>query len=220
MDKYAPEICELTYPLLQRYADKIGAQFFVIDQRKSPHLPPVYEKLQIYGIARERGDDWSVFFDSDALVHPDMPDITEILTPDTVLHNGTDWAACRYVYDDYFRRDGRHISSCNWFAAASSWCRDLWRPLEDITFDEAVSRIRPIAVEERAGVRADHLIDDYVLSRNIAKFGLKVKTFREIVAKNGQLDTAYLWHQYMLSNDDKLATIKQVLKVWTGGQFK
>lgn len=220
VDKYAPDICELTYPLFKRYAEKIGADFYVIDERKSPNLPPVIEKLQIFDLARERRDDWILFFDSDALVHPDMMDPTEVLPRDTVMHNATDYASCRFVYDDYFRRDGRHIGSANWFTVASSWCLDLWRPLDDLGFEEAVSRIKPTAVENRAGVRPDHLIDDFILSRNIAKYGLKATTFREMLARVGQVDSSYIWHQYTISEADKLRLMKEVLKIWTGGQFK
>lgn len=220
VDNYAPEICELTHPLLKRYAAKIGAEFFVIDKRKSPKLPPVYEKLQIYDIARERKDDWILFFDSDAVVHPDMPDVTEVLSMDTVLHNGIDFAACRYEYDDYFRRDGRHISSCNWFAVASKWCLDLWKPLDDLTFDEAVSRIKPTVLENAVGITREHLIDDFILSRNIAKYGLKVKTFRELLAPLGLHDSMFLWHQYTMPVSEKLVLIKKVLSTWTGHDFK
>jgi hypothetical protein len=219
VDDYAPKICAATHPLLKRYAEKIGAEFFVIDQRKSPHLPPVIEKLQIYELAKERGDDWIVYFDSDALVHPDMPDVTEICPFDTVMHNATDYASCRFVYDDYFRRDGRHIGSGNWFTVASRWCLDLWHPLEDLTFEEAVARIKPTFAEGRADIRPDHLIDDFILSRNIARYGLKAVSFREIVAKLGQSDTAYLWHQYLLTEEQKLEGMKQVLNLWTGGAF-
>lgn len=220
VDNYAPRICEVTYPLLKRYADKIGAEFYVIDERKSPDLPPVIEKLQIYDLARERDDDWIIFFDSDALVHPDMPNVTEMVPMDTIMHNATDYASCRFVYDDYFRRDGRHIGSGNWFTVASRWCLDLWRPLDDMTFEEAVLRIKPTFAERRKDVRADHLIDDFILSRNIARFGLKATTFRKIIEGLGQMDSNYLWHQYLMTEKEKLAGMMTVLKIWTGGAFQ
>lgn len=219
VDDYAPDICALTYPLLRRYAAKIGAEFVVIDQRKSPTLPPVYEKLQIFDLEQERRSDWILFFDSDAIVHPDMLDVTEVLPRDTVLHNGTDYAACRYIYDDYFRRDGRHISSCNWFTVASRWCLDVWRPLEDLTFAQAVARIRPTVIENTVGITADHLIDDFILSRNIARFGLKVKTFRELLAPLGLHESQFLWHQYTMPAEEKLRLIKQVLSAWAGQEI-
>jgi hypothetical protein len=149
-----------------------------------------------------------------------MPDVTEICPFDTVMHNATDYASCRFVYDDYFRRDGRHIGSGNWFTVASRWCLDLWHPLEDLTFEQAVARIKPTFAEGRAHIRPDHLIDDFILSRNIARYGLKAISFRDVVARLGQLDTAYLWHQYLMTTEEKLAGMETVLNVWTGGAFK
>jgi O-methyltransferase len=110
---YAPEITALTYPLIERYAEKIGADFYVIDERQYPGWPVVYEKLQIHRLAREHGREWILYFDSDALVHPDLFDVTEHLPKDTVMHNGVDLAGNRWAqYDRFFRRDGRHIGSC------------------------------------------------------------------------------------------------------------
>src|SRR5271168_5376308 len=60
---YAPEICALTYPLLQAYARKIGADFHVIRDRKFPDWPVVYEKLQIHVLGKEHGDDWNIYID-------------------------------------------------------------------------------------------------------------------------------------------------------------
>src|SRR5262249_33789696 len=117
------------------------------------------------------------------------------------------------------RRDGRHIGSGNWFTVASRWCLDLWRPLDDMTFEEAVARIKPTFAERRKNVRADHLIDDFILSRNIARFGLKATTFRSIIEGLGQMDSSYLWHQYLMTEEEKLSGMKVVLNLWTGGRF-
>ena len=81
---YAPEICALTYPLIQAYARKIGADFHVIRERKFPEWPIVYEKLQIYELGRKHGNDWNIFVDSDTLINPEMFDVTEHLHKDTV----------------------------------------------------------------------------------------------------------------------------------------
>jgi len=212
VDGYAPEITELTYPWLRHYASKIGASFHVIDSRCWHGFAPVYEKLQIGRLARERGDDWSIYIDSDALVHPDMFDVTEHLTPDTVAHNGADMAGNRWRYDDYFRRDGRHIGSCNWFTVASRLCLDLWAEL-DIPYDEAVSNIFPIHAELAAGISPDHLIDDYILSRNIARFGLKFTTVTNILAARGDPGN-YLWHQYTITVPEKVEALKAVITAW------
>jgi hypothetical protein len=76
IDDYAPEICALTYPLIQAYARKIGADFQVIRERKFPDWPVVYEKLQIHELGQRDSNDWNIYIDSDTLINPEMFDIT------------------------------------------------------------------------------------------------------------------------------------------------
>lgn len=214
VDGYAPEITELTYPLIKRYADKIGADFYTIKDRKFPGFPPVYEKLQIYELAQKMENDWNIYIDSDALVHPDMMDITNHLHKDMVLHNGVDLASNRWKYDRYFMRDGRNIGSCNWFTIASDWCIELWKPLEDITFKEAVANISPIVSELNTVITPEHLIDDYTLSRNIAQYGLKFTTLINLLNSLGRAGDDYLWHQYTISTEEKVIRMQETLKRW------
>lgn len=210
---YAPEITAMTFPLLQAWVRRMGAELVVIDQRRFPAWPLCYEKLQIYARAQERDDDWAIFVDADALVHPDTPDFTLLLPRDTVAHNSQDMAAVRWDYDQYFRRDGRHIGSGNWLAMASSWCLDLWRPLDDLTLGEALTRIHPVAFETRAGITPDHLLDDYVLSRNIAKYGLKFTTIKQVQDQSGCAGE-FFRHEYLLSITEKVAALRQALVDW------
>lgn len=214
VDNYAPEITELTYPLIKRYADKIGADFHTIKERKFPGFPPVYEKLQIYELAQKMENDWNIYIDSDALVHPDLMDITNHLSKDTVLHNGSDLVSNRWKYDRFFMRDGRNIGSANWLAIASDWCIELWKPLDDLTLKEAAANISPVVNELNTIVKAEHLIDDYTLSRNIAKYGLKFITLTDLLTKLGQPGGGYLWHQYTMSVEEKVAKMKETLKIW------
>jgi hypothetical protein len=213
-NKYAPEITALTYPLIKRYADKIGADFFVIKERKFPQFPVVYEKLQIYELSQEMENDWNIYIDSDALVHPDLMDITNHLPKDTVLHNASDLASNRWKYDRFFMRDGRNIGSCNWFTIASDWCIELWKPLDDLTLKEAVVNINPTVGELNSVITAEHLIDDYTLSRNIAKYGLKFVTFLNLINRLGQPQSDYLWHIYTAPMEEKVVQMKGVLKRW------
>jgi hypothetical protein len=203
IDEYAPEITALTYPLLRYYANKIGANFHIIKERKFPDWPVTYEKLQIYELAREMGTDWNIFIDSDAVIHPDTPDWTNFLHKDTIAHNGRDFANLRWRYDNYFLRDGRNWGSCNWFTIASDWCVDIWKPL-DIGFEEAVSNIFPVVDELNTVITRDHLIDDYALSRNIARYGIKAKTLIEIQKENSLENCNFHWHVYTVSIDKKL----------------
>ncbi len=217
LDNWQPEICEMTHPLIKAYARKIGADFYVIKERRLPEeFHPTYEKMQIYDLGREMANDWNIYIDSDALVHPDCFDVTNHLSRDTVCHNGSDHAGIRWRYDRFLLRDGRHIGSCNWFTIGSDWCIDLWRPLDDLTASEAVARIHPTVHERNTVITAEHLIDDFVLSRNIAKYGLKFTTVRNVIAGMGQdpEKVGYLWHQYTVSPEEKLVKMKEVLKNW------
>jgi hypothetical protein len=214
IDNYSPEITALTYPLIKRWANKIEAEFYVIDKRVFPkHYAPVYEKLQIYELQYERSDDWSIFVDSDALIHPDMWDPTNYLHKDTVAHNGNDMAGNRWRYDRFFRRDGRNIGSCNWLTIASDWCRELWHPLDDITYEEALENIFPIQDELNTVVKKEHLIDDYVLSRNIAKYGLHFENLFSIQSRLGDTGS-YFWHQYTIDIPTKIVQMQEVLQKW------
>jgi hypothetical protein len=211
---YAPEITKLTYPLLEHYAKKIGADFHIITERKFPDFPITYEKLQIYELAKELKSEWNIYIDSDALVHPDMFDPTNHITKDMVLHNATDMAGNRWRYDNYFLRDGRNIGSCNWFTIASDWCLDLWKPLDDLTLQEAVANIFPTQTELNTVITPDHLIDDYVVSRNIAKYGLKFKTLREILKDLDRGADEYFCHEYIISIPEKVNKMKSTIERW------
>jgi hypothetical protein len=215
IDNYAPEIRELTFPAMEFWAKKIGAEFKVITERKFPGWPVVYEKLQLAELGRDF--DWNIFLDADAIVSPEMFDPTEHLGKNEILHWGADMAGNRWRYDDYFRRDGRHIGSGNWFTVASNWCLDLWHPLEDLTLEQAAANIFPTVPELRVGIKPEHLIDDYTLSRNIARYGLKVFTFIELLKSLGREKEAfntYFWHTHLASPEEKLIGIREALRVW------
>jgi hypothetical protein len=211
VDNYAPEITAITFPMLKRYADKIGAEFFVIKERRYPDFPPVYEKLQIYDLGKE--NDWNIFVDADTMLRVDLPDVTALVPKDTVLFHGKDFASSRWKYDGYFMRDGRHIGACNWFAVASNWCLDLWHPL-DIPLSNAVENITLVPAEEKTVVTNDHLIDDYTLSRNIARYGLKHQTIESIMASYNLRSADYLWHDYLISVDEKVQWMLKIKKAW------
>jgi len=215
VNDYNKDITDITYPLMEDYAKKINAEFVIIKDRKFPSFPPNYEKLQIFELGKD--NDWSIYIDSDVLVHPDLFDFTPHLNKDTVLHWGNDLAGNRWKYDQYFLRDGRHISSCNWFTIASDWCIDLWKPLDDITLEEALANINPVVPESTKLISAAHLLDDYILSRNIAKYGLKFTTCKEIfqrVDKDNPGNMNYFRHEYLMSEVDKVNVLKKAVKDW------
>jgi len=211
---FAPEVTTLTYPLIFKYAEKIEADIHVITERKFPDYPVTYEKLQIFELAQQHNNDWNIYLDSDALVHPDMFDITNHLSKDTVMHNGKDMASNRWTYDRFFLRDGRNIGSCNWFTVASDWCIELWKPIVDLTCEQMIKNIHPVNSEITTIITPDHLIDDYVLSRNIAQYGLKFTTFIDMLIALGQPGGAYFWHVYTISIEKKVEEIKAKMLEW------
>jgi hypothetical protein len=213
VNNYAPEITELTYPLIKYWANKIGAEFYEIKERKFPDWPVTYEKMQIYELAKELKSEWNIYIDSDALIHPETIDWTVYLNKDTIAHNGADFAGVRWRYDKYFLRDGRNWGSCNWFTIASDWCTDIWKPL-DLTLDEALSNIFPTVGELNTVITKEHLIDDYALSRNIAMYGLKTKKLQDIEKEIGLADAYFHYHEYVLPTEEKIVKLKETLDQW------
>jgi hypothetical protein len=214
VNNWEPNICDITFPLLKLYADKIGADFYVIKDRKFPEWPITHEKMQIYNMAQEMENDWNIYIDADTLVHPETIDATTLITKDTVAQNGCDDARLRWKYDRFFTRDGRNISSCNWFTIASDLCIDLWHPVDDLTPKECISRCFPTVEETNTVVTSSHLIDDFVLSRNIAKFGLKYVTIAKKLKEGGFENAWFTWHQYTLTPEQKLTEMKKVVQQW------
>ena len=212
-DVYKP-ITDLTYPLMKHYAHKIGAEFVEITERKFPEWKsPTYEKCQVWQLGQDMKNDWNIFFDADAIIHPETPDITAFLNKNQVLHNGKDFAGYRWRYDKYFLRDGRNIGSPTWLCVASDWTIDLFKPLDDLTPDEAYDNIFPVLGEVKGGIEPWRLIEDYVYSRNIAKYGLKFETFENLMKVNN-FEGNYFWHIYMSTIDEKVRKMNEVLTNW------
>jgi hypothetical protein len=214
VDNWQPEITEMTFPLMMRWAEKIGADFYVIKERKSPDWPITYEKFQIYKLAQEMQNDWNIYIDADALIHPETPDFTLYLNKDTVAHVGKDAAPVRWKYDRFFLRDGRDIGSCNWFTIASDWCIEAWAPTDDLTPQEVMDRCFPTMTEEVSGVITPyHLIDDYLLGRNIAKYGLKFMSLNTLIDEKYP-GSGFFHHQYTDPPEKKILDLKRVLQGW------
>lgn len=214
LDHYLPEVTALTYPLIYRYAKKIDAHVHLITERKFPKWPLDYEKLQIFELSREFGADWNIYIDSDMAIHPDFFDITAHLHKDTVCHPGPDVASVRWRIDDYFRRDGRLIGTGSCFVVCSDWCLDLWRPLDDLTCEEALGNIFPLLIERKIPSDATHYITDYTLSRNIARFGLKFKTVRQVMGEKELQNNNWTWHHHLMSPTEKLRRLTVLLEAW------
>lgn len=240
INNYQPELTALTFPLMMKYAEKIGADFRVITEKKLT-LPgecfaggfPGLEKFQIYELGKD--SDWNIFIDPDALIHPDFFDPTSFMAKDTTAAYGSsDFVPIRFRTDKYFMRDGRMIGKGNWFAVVSDWCLDYYHPLDDITLQEAQSMCFPTKDELTCAkpMSGYNMVEDMLVSRNIARYGLKHILMPDILARFG-LNLNYvnlgqvmtpqgmvnqmggpLFHVYQEDADKKLLMMQNQLKQW------
>jgi len=231
IDNFAPEVKALTLPFIRHYAERIGANIRTITERKFPDWPVTYEKLQIYSLAKESPSDWQIYVDLDALIHPECPDFTIYLPKGTVSFHTADISHIRFRNDNYSLRDGRYLAPGNWFMIASDLCLDLWRPL-DMSPEEVIANIFPTPNEVKHGITREHLVDDYALSRNIARFGLAFKSFEDIyklcpqtpiegTTPDGQkgISKEFLFHTYTATVGEKVEAITKRITEWQVGHM-
>ena len=88
----------------------------------------------------------------------------------------------------------------------------------DIPLAQALENIHPTPNEIKVGVTREHLIDDYTLSRNVARFGLKFKTARQIFQEN-KLDNLLIQHQYTLSVEEQIKSHMKLILDWNVEDF-
>ena len=181
IDKYAPKITKLTYPLIEYYADKIGANIVKITKRKYPDYPVTYEKFQIYDLA---SSDWNIYIDSDTLILPEFFDLTPFMNKGVTYFPSNNIAPSRFKSDKYFLRSGSKFSAPTSFVFTSDWCLDVWKPVDDLSLEQIKNNIYKVPrdfeckkskIKEYCQNRYEstYFIDDYLVARNIAKYGLK-----------------------------------------------
>jgi len=210
INEYEPEVTKHTYPLIEQYADRIGAQLTFITKRKYPDHPVTFEKFQIYDLA---SSDWSIYIDSDVLIHPEFYDITSLVTPDTVVVPDNNVALGRYEMDKYFRRDGRYISVANYMSFVSSDCMDYWKPDLNRTPEEIISSVYKVPRDNF--FNPQHRVDDYICSRNISKYGLKVEYIHEIFHRIYDHSSLEYWHHADRTDMSKADEILDKSQCWT-----
>jgi hypothetical protein len=205
-NKYNPELVSLCVPTIKAHADKINADLNIITERKFPDWHITYEKAQVYELGKSY--DWNIVMDTDMLIHPDLPDLTERV-PDFVIGIRDNYSADGSFYmNDYFYRDRRKIGISGVFAMASKYCHDFWTPLPGKQ-EDYLSQIHMRPEEKERGVKPEHFITEYWLSSNLAKYGLKY---------DGLLfeqERYMLFHTFFAPlEEQKLKELKDTLKNW------
>jgi hypothetical protein len=203
---YTKEITDITYPYMQSYARKIDADFKIITEIKFESQPVNIEKFQLYELSKDY--DWTIFIDADALIHPNCPDVTEVYGKDNVIFNGYDLYPLRFKHNNYTRRDKRNIGASTWFSVFSDWTRHLWKPYENPK--EYINQINLMNLEKNFGYSPEHILDNYLVSRNIAKYGIKVKSIMYDMFNNHPNITflPFLIHQFCITQEQKIKFLK------------
>lgn len=157
---YRPDLCRFTIPTIRAWAAKIGAEYREITHRMfNDRLPITYEKLQIHPLGMHAK--WNILVDADVMIHPEMPDPTQMFGPDTVLSSYGFDASKFFEMDKYFMRDGRNRGIAGGFVVTSHLTHDLWS-CSELSVEQLLERSRRWFI-----------LDEYVISRNLARYGLK-----------------------------------------------
>ena len=174
INDFFPELFALTYPTIRSYAERNGYMINMITERKFPDYPINYEKMQVYEDGKDA--EVNILCDADMLIHPEFPDVTEFLKRDSIAFNDNYNISWKYHVDRirYFMRDGRDVGIATNFVVSSDWTHDVWEPLSLSQKD-----IEDLAKKENTdtggadGRGWGHYADEFALSYDMAKYGLK-----------------------------------------------
>lgn len=202
IDNYRPDLCEFTLPTIKSYAKRIGAEYREITARDwSPRHPPTFEKLQVSHLGAE--NHWNILVDADIMLNPELHDVTLSTPVDHVASSYSFRANSMFLADKYFLRDGRNIGIAGGFVVSSHLTHDLWRP----------PSMPLIQLLERT--KRSHIVDEYVISRNLAKYGLKHTGIMDKVDDFiVHLGTADKSASELSSDVDKA---RDLIKIWNHG---
>lgn len=209
---YDPQIKAITLPLIQKYAEKIEADLIFLTERKYPEYSIECEKFQIYSYRDQY--EWFIYIDLDAIVHQDAPDFTELIEPEEVLFGSVNYCGNSYRLNNWFRRDGRFIQAGNWFSICSYLTIDLWNPIFKYSQEQAEEMIFPTMREEACGITKQHLVDEFLVSCNIARFNLKLETVQDILLKLNIPEDVYFFHDYTVPKDKRAWLLNSILADW------
>jgi hypothetical protein len=192
---YQPEMCKLTLPNLKAYADRIGADFNIIDKRVFDKYPIYFEEFQVYELGKDYK--YNMLIDVDFILGIDVPDFTKNVNLDSVGYLGIIDLAYSFKPNNYFARNGRLKGISDAMVVSTYLTHDVWSP-PLCTYDELKSEC---LIDE---IQATELW----VSINLARFGL---SFVPIFTKPCKIYHAGV-SSYKVENPTDL--IRQNLKLW------
>jgi hypothetical protein len=161
INDFFPELFAYTFPTMKKYAERYDWEINLITKRKFPEWHINYEKMQVWEDGKDA--DMNLLVDADVLIHPKFPCVSGIVPEYYIGFNDNYHASRKFILNDYFRRDGRDVGIASNFVVSYKSTHDVWEPLKDITPEEG----RKITFVREGD------IDEYCLSHNMAKYGLK-----------------------------------------------
>ena len=160
INNFFPELFEMTFPTVQAYAQRYGYDINLITERKFPGFHINYEKMQVWEAGKDA--DVNLLVDADVLIHPQFPDAATIVPPHHIGFNDNYNASTKFHMNHYFMRDGRDVGIASNFVISYRSTHDVWEPLT----------ITPEQGRRITFVREGD-IDEYCISQNMAKYGLR-----------------------------------------------
>lgn len=151
INNYLPEVCKITLPLIKNYADKLGAEFMIIDEQKTPDLPVTYEKLQIYELGKDY--DWNILIDADMVIHPNMYNVFRFLP--------TGYIGVWHQYNGRILHENLDLGIATNFLVVPRTHHEVWKP-----FDNPYERLK--------GLERKFILDEYCVSYNVKRLGYKI----------------------------------------------
>ena len=211
INNFFPELFALTSPTIRSYAERNGYMINMITERKFPDYPINYEKMQVYEDGKDA--EVNILCDADMLIHPEFPDVTTFLQRNSIAFNDNYNISWKYHVDRirYFMRDGRDVGIATNFVVSSDWTHDVWEPLSLSQKD-----IEDLAKKENTdaggadGRGWGHYADEFALSYNMAKYGLKYTgvTWEDWMRP-------FLIHTGTGDKNEALQIAKQTLEEWS-----
>ena len=159
LNNWFPELCDLTLPLIQKWADNINADFNLITKPKYPEWPANYERFQIWESGANY--EWNINVDADFILHPELEDVTD---NDPAIVRAEAYMDLNVFFypNQYFLRDGRGIGMSDNFILSSYMTHDVWTPLP-LSYDGA----------KKHCIKDPRQVSEFAVSLNIARYGLK-----------------------------------------------
>lgn len=158
VNNYQPDLCRLTLPSIERFAESIQAEFTVIGDRQWPNLPAPYEKLQAY----QRGSDydWNLVIDADMYIDSWMHDPT-VIVPDDTVASWMCYDASQQFSNKHFTADW-NVGISTSFLVVPKKCHDALMPF----VEDEIKMVMP-------SMKRQFILDEYCVSRNVAQHKMK-----------------------------------------------